>query len=128
MTLLQMASAAAPPEMWEVTKGVMMFVITGLLTMVAKRADALVKQLADQAKRQVNLEHIVVGVDGANGLRSRVSQLEETVEDIHTRNERIDAVAEYERQQYQGEDRRAGPRRIRDVVHEVEDLAHRKAQ
>lgn len=100
--------------LWEIAKGIMLFACTALLTWCAKTLREVLRQLIDH-------QHILVGVDGTNGLRSQVRSLQEDVEAIQQRNTRIDAVTEAEQRLHPGPDRRHGARRMRDVTHEALD-------
>jgi hypothetical protein len=117
LALAWLQGASPVPEFspfWEMAKGVM-------LTFSTAGIGWLISTVRRVEKRQVTLEHLVIGVDGKNGMRSKVTTLGEDVAAIKLRNERIDTITEYEKKQYPGEDRRQGPRRIRDVVREVEE-------
>lgn len=105
--------------LWEIAKGVMLFSCTALLSWCAKTLREVLRTLIDH-------QHILVGVDGTNGLRSQVRENTEDIEQIRERNWRIDAVTEAERLQHSGPDRRAGPRRMRDVAHEALDEQARR--
>lgn len=111
-----------PPDLsplWEIAKGVMLTACTALLTWIAKTLQQVLRTLIDHG-------HILVGVDGNNGLKSDVKLLTRRVDAIEDRNIAIDAVTEVERHQHGGPDRRIGPRRMRDVVHEaIDERAHR---
>lgn len=106
-----------PPWWWEVAKGVGGTAIlagVGWLITGTRRIE----------KRQVTHEHLLFGVSGDNGLRSEVQASALRIAAIEERNTRIDAVTEYEKQHYQGEERRMGSRRVRDVVRDVEEEKH----
>lgn len=117
-SLLQLALASAQSidaaPLWEVTKGVMLTASTALLTWIATT-------LRKVEREQVNQRHILVGVDGDNGIRSQVRLHEERLGAIEDRNLALDAVADAERHNHPGPDRRIGARRTRDVVHEALD-------
>lgn len=102
------------PWWWEAAKG-----IGG--TAILAACGWMVTTLRRVEKRQVTHEHLLMGVDGKNGLRSDVRQAAVRLSAIERRNEKIDAVTEYERQHYQGEERRMGSRRVRDVVRDVKE-------
>lgn len=108
------ALPTVPPWWWEVAKGV--GGTAGLTGM-----GWLITTLRRVEKRQVTHEHLLFGVSGDNGLRSEVQESALRISAIEERNTRIDAVTEYERQHYQGEERRVGSRRVRDVVRDVEE-------
>jgi hypothetical protein len=120
--LLQATTTAGEiASFWEIAKGVLLFSITGLLAWIANT-------LRDMVKRQVVLEHIVVGMEGTNGLRSRMGAAEERIDLIEDRNLVIDAVAKAEEEQYKGEERRHGLRRLRDLIRdEIEHPERRPA-
>lgn len=94
---------------WELTKGIMQAVTTAAVL-------TIVKILWDLRERFTRLEHIVVGPDGDNGLRSLVRRHEEEIEAIQKRNDRIDAEVEVERRHDPdtGPDRRRIQRRFAD--------------
>ncbi len=62
------------------------------------------------------MQHLIVGFDGNNGLRSDVKDIGRRVAGIEKRNLEIDAIAAIERQQYPGPERRRDPRRLRDTL------------
>jgi hypothetical protein len=100
---------------WEVAKGVMLTGITAGVGWIATTLRTI-------AREQIDQKHILVGVDGKNGLKSDVRLLVRRVDAIEDRNIAIDAVNEAERQQHPSGERRIGARRLRDVVHEAQDL------
>lgn len=108
---------AAPA--WELAKGVMLTVCTSTLSYGV----VLLRQLV---KGQERHEAILIGVDGKNGLRSKVDLLVQRVDAIEDRNIALDAIADAERHQWPHPDRRTGPRRMRDVTHEVLDERARR--
>lgn len=57
----------------------------------------------------------VKGEDGHNGIKSETKKHSHRIEAIEKRNARIDALAEKERQQYGGPERRQTARRERDI-------------
>lgn len=100
---------------WEIIKGIALFASTSMLAWCAT-------MLRQVLTRQTRVDHFLFGVDGDNGLRSMVKDIREDVDAVLERNLRIDAVVdEQERHQYKGPDRRAGARRLRDVVHDAQD-------
>lgn len=102
-------------ETWEITKGLLLAASTGLLGWCAM----MLRQVLIQ---QTKVNHFLFGVEGDNGLRAIVKQLREDMDVVLERNLRIDSVVEAEeRRQYHGPDRRAGARRLRDVVHDAQD-------
>jgi hypothetical protein len=117
--LAVVSSAIDVAPLWEIAKGVMLFSCTALLTWCAATLRQVLRTLIDH-------QHILIGVDGTNGLRSKVRGLEDEVDAIKERNLKIDAVTESERRQHPGPDRRVGARRLRDVAHEaLDEHAHR---
>jgi hypothetical protein len=92
-TVDPMTTPADLAPLWDVAKNV-------LITLTFAGVAWIARTLRDMEKRQVNLEHIVVGVDGTNGLRSIVKNNERRVDAMETRNTVSDAVAASERQQY----------------------------
>lgn len=95
------------PEVWEVAKGVM-------LSLSTLGVGYLVRTIRSVELRMREIEIVVSGVDGKNGLRSAARDHHRRLERIEERNDRIDAVAEYEKHNYQGPERRQTSRRLRD--------------
>lgn len=98
---------------WEVIRSLLLVFITGGVTWAVKILLGLRDSFHD-----LTIE--VRGVDGKNGLKSKVKVLEGKVNAIDERHTRLDAVEEYERQQYHGEDRRKETRRLRDIVRDAD--------
>lgn len=116
--LQQIDPPAASPT-WELVKGIMLFVCTSLLGYGV----ALLRKLVKLGERH---EVILIGIDGRNGVVSKVDLLVRRVDAIEDRNIAIDAIVEAERQQWPYPDRRAGPRRMKDVVREVQEERTRR--
>lgn len=103
--------------MWEIVKGVGIFVCTAMLAWVVKTLRAV-------SEGQTKLTYIVVGIDGKNGLRSTSQSHGDRLDVIEERNLVLDEVAKRERELYEGEDRRQGPqRRLRDLIREEMEAA-----
>lgn len=101
-------------SLWEIAKGIMLFVSTSLLAWIATTLRRVEQTL-------VKHEHILIGVDGKNGLRSKVAHNDERLDALEKRNIAIDAVAEAERDLHPGPDRRHDARRLRDKIHAAHD-------
>ena len=98
---------------WEAIKSLLLVFIAGGVTWMCKTLLVMRENFHD-------LKVEVVGVDGKNGLKSKVADLLTRVKAIDQRHERLDAIDEYERQQHPGPDRRQGARRLRDIVREAD--------
>ncbi len=57
-----------------------------------------------------------VGLDGKNGLKKKYTDIFDRLNNIESRNNKIDAIAAAERQQYDGVERREEARRLRDTL------------
>lgn len=99
--------------------------IGAICAYIAKQATAALKELREVKTDIRDLKRDVHGVDGTNGIKSDVKLLVKRVDAIEDRNIAIDAVVEAERQQWPHRDRRAGARRLRDVIHEAHDERQR---
>jgi hypothetical protein len=106
--------AIDPHPTWEIAKGVMLTSCTGLLTWIATTLRAVLREQIDQ-------RHILVGVNGKNGLQSDVRLLVKRVDVLEDWKIAKVAVERSEQEQHPGPDRRVSPRRTRDVVHEALD-------
>lgn len=100
--------------------------IVAICTYIATTARAALRELREVKTDLRDLKRDVHGTDGTNGIKSDVKLLVKRVDAIEDRNIEIDAVTEYERQQWPHADRRAGARRLRDVAHEARDEAARR--
>lgn len=107
VTAVQHAADLAP--LWEIVRNT-------LITLTAGGVAWIVRSLRDMDKRQVVIEHIVVGVDGKNGLRARMTAAEGQIGLQRDRNVALDTVAEIERTEYEGDERRHEQRRFRDMI------------
>lgn len=115
-------TTVTPPEaalFWEVVKAVMLTITTGGVLWIARTIVLMKDEVRD-------LKHIVIGVDGKNGLRSTVTALKSDVDFLNDRNTALDAVAEAERRSHAGPDRRINSR-LRDEILDVIDR-YRAAQ
>lgn len=102
-----MQAANVPTELWELAKGVMLSLVTlgtGYLVRSVRKMEFHVREL------QIDVR----GIDGTNGLKGTQKEHNQRLEKIEERNERIDAVTEYEKQHYTGPERRQAHRRLRD--------------
>jgi hypothetical protein len=112
-TVDPMTGPADLAPLWDLAKNV-------FITLTFAGVAWIARTLRDMEKRQVNLEHIVIGVDGTNGLRSIVKKNELRIDNMDDRNIAADAVAAAERQQYEGEDKRHTARRLKDILNDKE--------
>ena len=71
-----------------------------------------------------DLKREVIGVDGTNGLKSRVVRNEARLEVLEDQKIAMDAVEKAERERYHGEERRGGVRRLRDMIREEHQRPH----
>lgn len=104
---------------WELAKGIAIFVST---SGISYGVVLLRKIVAGQQRH----ENILIGVDGKNGLRSKVDLLITRVDALEDRAIAMDAVAEAERHLHPGPDRRVGQRRMRDVTRDALDERDRR--
>jgi hypothetical protein len=124
LRLQQLAAPAATLELaplWEMAKGLMLFLSTALLSWIAKT----VAQVRTSQRDQL---HILKGVDGDGGFKKDIAGLVSTVRSHDRRLRRIegrfigiDAVEDADEQDHPGADRRLSLRRTRDQI--LEGLA-----
>jgi hypothetical protein len=127
MIMLRLQQLAAPTQtlelapLWEVAKGLMLFLSTALLSWIART----VAQVRTSQRDQL---HILKGVDGDGGFKKDIAGLESTVRLHGRRLDRIegrfialDAVEDADQQDHPGDERRTKVRRTRDQV--LEGLA-----
>jgi hypothetical protein len=116
--MFQSAAAAAPDvgPLWAFLQPV-------LISLTAAAAVWSATTMHRLIKRQDRMENIVVGVDGKNGLRSkvevldgRISTVDERVDLIDERHGLEDHLAKAAREQYQGEEKRRELRRAEDIL------------
>lgn len=124
MTLPIALWLATPPEavpsIWELTKGLMLFVITGSVGFAVK----LLWSVRDLVKDH---ETAIYGREGQNGLKRGLKQVTDRVDLIEDRNTAIDAVAAAEKAQYTGEERRhAAVRQLAEIVKQEMQADRRK--
>ena len=98
---------------WEAIKSV-------LLVLIAGGVGWMCRQILLMRDGFHDLANEVWGRDKKNGMRSRLADLIERVKQIDKRHERLDAITDYERQQYDGPDRRQDQRRLRDKVRDID--------
>jgi hypothetical protein len=96
---------------WEAIKSV-------LLVFIAGGVGWLCRTILEMREGFHDLKVEVKGVDGKNGLKSKVEALLKQVKAIDDRHAKLDAITEYERQQHPGPDRRKEARRLRDIIRE----------
>jgi hypothetical protein len=124
LTLILWAQAHAPTEgfsWWgDQIRTVLMTCITGLVAFTARMLWCLRDDMRD-VKRDLH------GVDGNNGIKSDVRLLVQRVDVLDDWMKANEAVAKYEQEHYHGPDRRAGPRRIGEVVDEGHRERFRRA-
>jgi hypothetical protein len=84
---------------WELVKGVLLFVITGLLGVVAKGFWKMSKMVVDH-------ELAIYGRSGENGLTGGLRDVKDSIDLMKDRFVAMDAVVEAERATYPGPDRR----------------------
>jgi hypothetical protein len=106
---------------WDVTKNLLLPAIAFGIGWALKKLSAIETRQVAIEERQMKHEHILIGVDGRNGLRSDVKLVRRRVDAIEDRNIAIDAVTRSDREKYPGPDRRIGARRMLDVVREAQD-------
>ncbi len=94
---------------WEIGKGVMLTLTTAGVLWIARSTFFLRDDVRD-------LAHDVRGRDGDNGIKSSLRKLVDRTDALEGRNERLDAIKAYEKEQYAGEDRRESERRLLDKV------------
>lgn len=87
------------PFWWEIVKGVLLFAITGFAGFIARG-------FLNLNKLVVNHEEAIYGRDGQNGLKRGLKDVTDRIDLIEDRNTAIDAVAEAERAQHHGPERR----------------------
>lgn len=102
--LLMLQTIAGSSESWEVAKSVMLALITIASLWTARTVFTLRDAVRD-------LSTTVVGVDGLN---AKMKMVEMRLGKIEERNLKIDAIAQLEREQYDGPERREAIRRMRD--------------
>lgn len=105
--LQQSPTETVSGELWEIMKGV-------FLTLSTLGVGYLVKATRQMELNVRLLQVAVYGEDGKNGLKGDSRETKKRLSAIEERNERIDAVTEYERSQYDGPERRRNLRRLRD--------------
>lgn len=99
---------------WELTKGIMLTLSTAGILWTSRTVFFLRDDVRD-------LKKDVGGADGKNGVKSDVRTLGRRVDEIERRNDRQDVADEFDREGYQGEDRRVRARRLRDQLKELDD-------
>lgn len=110
--LLSLLVATPPPESpspTQIWQNVMLTLIAAGVLWIARTVFFVRDEVRD-------LKHEVVGRDGQNGIKSAVRRLTDRVDDLEDWRTALDAVAEAERAQYHGEERRQNARRLRDRV------------
>lgn len=85
--------------LWEMTKGVLLFVITGILGFIANGFWRMSKMVVDH-------EVAIYGRNGENGLKRGLKDVKDSVDVMKDRFVAMDAVVEAERATYPGPDRR----------------------
>ena len=105
IAMLQLDASAA--QGWEVAKGVMLTLTTAGVMWSART-------LLSVRDRVRDLSSVVMGRDGSNGLKSASKDHEERIQIIEERHSNLDAIAEFEKAQHPGPDRRHENRRLRD--------------
>lgn len=95
-------------EGWETAKGVMLTISTAATMWIGKTLFAMRDDVRDLKR--------TVGTDGKNGVLKVVEGIATRVQHIEERHAAIDAVAEAERDGYEGPERRYHTRRMRDAL------------
>lgn len=95
--------------LWDIAKGVMLTLTTAGVGWTARTVFVIRDDMRD-------LKTDVHGRDGTNGIKSMVKQLITRVDAIEDRNLVIDAVAEAEKEEYTGDERRHGLRSVRELI------------
>lgn len=98
---------------WEAIKSL-------LLVFIAGGVGWMCKQILTMREGFHDLANEVWGRDKKNGLRSKVAEIIRQVQSINERHAKLDAIEDYERQQYDGPNRRKESRRLRDIVRDVD--------
>lgn len=109
-------ASGAPPGIWEILKGTMLFVITGSVGIICRLLWGMRDMVRDH-------ETAIYGHNGEeNGLKRGLKEVTNRVDLIEDRNTGIDAVAAAEKAEYRGPERRhAALQKIVDMVkHEIE--------
>ena len=96
-------------EGWETAKGVMMTISTAATMWIVRTLFHLRDAVRD-------LKSTVIGADGRNGLNSKIRKAEARLDAIEDRNIALDTIAELEKAEYRGPERRKRPRRHRDKL------------
>lgn len=104
---LLLQTAALPSEGWPLVQGIMVTLTTIGVAWIARTVFCLRDDVRDLKN--------TVGTDGnSDGLKWQVADIDKRLRAMERRNIELDAVAEAERQQYQGPERRWTARRLRD--------------
>lgn len=119
LSALALQAALEQSPTWELAKGLLLFVSTSGISYGV----VLLRRIVQGQQRH---ENILIGVDGKNGLRSKVDLLITRVDALEDRAIALDAVAEAERHLHPGPDRRVGSRRMRDVTRDALDERDRR--
>lgn len=106
LNLWILIQAAVPSEGWEILKSGMLAATTAGVAWTARTVFYLRDDVRDLKA--------AVGTDGKNGLKKTADDLHGRLGKIEARHARIDAVAEAERDSYEGPERRRSVRRLRD--------------
>jgi hypothetical protein len=104
-----MLQSSEVTQSWEVAKGVMATLSTAGILWACKTLFKVRDDVRD-------LKYDVSGKDGDNGIKSLVKNLDKRVEVLEDHKIMLDAVEDAERAQYQGDERRHGARRLRDII------------
>ena len=97
---------------------VLMTLLTTCAGFIARLLYTLRDEVRDLKRDLREVKKDIHGVDGSNGIKSDVRLLVQRVDVLEDWKIAQIAVAETERRQYHGPDRRAGPRRMSEVVDE----------
>jgi hypothetical protein len=99
---------------------------TVLMTLLTTSAGIIVRLLYTLRDEVRDMKRDLRGNGDGEGLIKKMQRFATRLDALEDRNIAIDAVADAERREHPDPDRRVGPRRKRDIVHEVMDeRAHR---
>jgi hypothetical protein len=96
------------------------------MTLLTTSAGIIVRLLYTLRDEVRDMKRDLRGNGDGEGLIKKMQRFATRLDALEDRNIAIDAVADAERREHPDPDRRVGPRRKRDIVHEVMDeRAHR---
>lgn len=107
--VLALVPTETTPAWWEIAKGILLFAITSILAFIAKGFWSMRDLVRDH-------EVAINGRNGENGIKRGLKAVTDRVDLIEDRNTAIDAVAEAERAQWHG------PERRHQALHQIVEL------